>query len=426
MVHSNFHPQNLIFDLDKKVLLTGSEDYIRVRPGRAESESSPEPFHAKMNADKDTINSMSSLQVKNYSLKHLNSNFALSHVKSMRKLNTKKTGKSRLKQHSKKARESPKSLKSKMEFFLNPNCKREPGIRENVHKTKNLFYTMKKFDFLENIYSSEQPELKQEFLDESNVKQSLNYVSDLGYLAPETVFSRTITENSNYFSVGVLCYEMTFSKKPYDSQDLKHYIMALQKKNIQVLKDEIPEGWSLESSDFINRILQKDPALRLGAKGLEEILNHPWIKSMAHKLMEKKDAFISPLDLRNLELHKKGTLSEDDLYKRIFAKSDPLGKGAQDRSGLQSNQRVDNLTKGRAHQSFLHSSIKTSRACKFGLFECSFILIVFRQILELLRDCAGLFLGEDFLHDFSLGNRVQQSLSPGLAVPQREHDLDAW
>ena len=110
------------------------------------------------------------------------------------------------------------------------------------------------------------------------------------------------------------------------------------------MKDEIPEGWSLESSDFINRILQKDPKLRLGAKGVEEILNHPWIKDMAYKFMEKQDEFISPLDLRNLEILKKGGLSEEELYKKIYKCGG--GKDQENLASKQSNERVNNLTKG--------------------------------------------------------------------------------
>ena len=49
---------------------------------------------------------------------------------------------------------------------------------------------------------------------------------------------------------------------------------------VQVMKSDLPEGWSLESADFINKLLQKNPLNRLGYCGVEEVLQHPWLKNI--------------------------------------------------------------------------------------------------------------------------------------------------
>ena len=60
-------------------------------------------------------------------------------------------------------------------------------------------------------------------------------------------------------------------------------------KQVQIKKSEIPEGWSLEAADFINRLIQRKPINRLGLNGPEEVKNHPWIKDYPwKKLMEKE------------------------------------------------------------------------------------------------------------------------------------------
>ena len=64
----------------------------------------------------------------------------------------------------------------------------------------------------------------------------MHNVRDLGYLAPETIFEREVSRLSNLFSVGVLCYEMMFDKKPYKCENLKSYIIDLQFKNVQVCR----------------------------------------------------------------------------------------------------------------------------------------------------------------------------------------------
>jgi serum/glucocorticoid-regulated kinase 2 len=47
---------------------------------------------------------------------------------------------------------------------------------------------------------------------------------------------------------------------------------------------------SAECKDFISRLLNKDPAQRLGTKGgISEVLSHPWLKGIDNKaLLSKK------------------------------------------------------------------------------------------------------------------------------------------
>lgn len=40
----------------------------------------------------------------------------------------------------------------------------------------------------------------------------------------------------------------------------------------------IPEGWSIEAADFINKLIQRKPANRLGLNGAEEVKQHVWLK----------------------------------------------------------------------------------------------------------------------------------------------------
>jgi serine/threonine protein kinase len=66
-------------------------------------------------------------------------------------------------------------------------------------------------------------------------------------------------------------------------------------KQVQIKKSEIPNGWSLEAADFINRLLQRQPRTRLGYKGgVAELKEHPWLKRYTwRKLLAQEIA--SPL-----------------------------------------------------------------------------------------------------------------------------------
>ena len=60
-------------------------------------------------------------------------------------------------------------------------------------------------------------------------------------------------------------------------------------KQIQIRKNEIPDGWSIEAADFVNRMIQRKPNNRLGVNGPEEVKNHPWLKDFPwNKLINKE------------------------------------------------------------------------------------------------------------------------------------------
>ena len=68
----------------------------------------------------------------------------------------------------------------------------------------------------------------------------------------------------DYYAVGVFCYECMLGKMPYRGINRKAILDDIFEKQVQIKKHEIPEGWSLEAADFINRLLQRRPINRLG------------------------------------------------------------------------------------------------------------------------------------------------------------------
>lgn len=51
-------------------------------------------------------------------------------------------------------------------------------------------------------------------------------------------------------------------------------------KNVQLKDSEIPEDWSYEAGDFINRLIRRKPENRLGFGGISELKNHPWLMGL--------------------------------------------------------------------------------------------------------------------------------------------------
>ena len=118
-----------------------------------------------------------------------------------------------------------------------------------------------------------------------------------GYMSPEAMFKEKHSYVSDFFSLGVICYEMMMKKRPYFGKNRQEIKEKMSKEQIQLKNNEIPKGWSSEFIDFINKLLIKNPEERLGSKGFSELKFHPWLRFYDWKLTylkKEKAPFIPP------------------------------------------------------------------------------------------------------------------------------------
>jgi serine/threonine protein kinase len=117
----------------------------------------------------------------------------------------------------------------------------------------------------------------------------------LGYMAPEVLCAQNHTIAVDYFALGVIGYELMNGTRPYIGKNRKEIKERIMAKQVQVKKEQIPRGWSVESADFINRLLQRKPINRLGLRGSIEVKEHLWFKDFDWKglyLFKLKAPFI--------------------------------------------------------------------------------------------------------------------------------------
>ena len=67
-------------------------------------------------------------------------------------------------------------------------------------------------------------------------------------------------------------------KRPYVGKSRKEIRDNIFAKQVKLTKPELPEGWTIEAADFINKCLQRKPANRLGLNGPNEVKSHVWFK----------------------------------------------------------------------------------------------------------------------------------------------------
>ena len=118
-----------------------------------------------------------------------------------------------------------------------------------------------------------------------------------GYMSPEAIFKEKHSYTSDFFSLGVICYEMMMRRRPYIGKNRQEIKDKMSKEQVQIKNEEIVKGWSSECCDFINKLLIKSPENRLGYKGISELKFHPWLRYYNWKLtyLKKEEApFIPP------------------------------------------------------------------------------------------------------------------------------------
>jgi serine/threonine protein kinase len=166
------------------------------------------------------------------------------------------------------------------------------------------------------------------------IDNSLDTSGTPGYMSPEVLCCSSHTFSVDYYALGIIAFEIMLRTRPYlgkSRREIKEKVMA---KQIQITKKSLPPGWSKESADFVNRLIQRKPIKRLGNKGIDEIKSHPWLKYYDWKslYLEKINApFIPPgnenfdykycnqeehIGINTLERYRK--IISKDSYKKAF------------------------------------------------------------------------------------------------------------
>ena len=101
-----------------------------------------------------------------------------------------------------------------------------------------------------------------------------------GYMAPEVLMAQNHSFPVDFFAIGIMGYEFMLGQRPYIGKSRKEIKHLVLKKQAKIDEDDIPEGWSLESVDFINKCLKRKESKRLGYKnGVCELKNHNWFEN---------------------------------------------------------------------------------------------------------------------------------------------------
>ena len=148
-----------------------------------------------------------------------------------------------------------------------------------------------------------------------------------GYMSPEVMQGHNHNKAVDYFALGVIGYECMMGKRPYQGKSRKEIKEQMMMKQIVIKDDDIPNNWSKESKDFINKLLIRKPELRLGFGNVLEVKNENWIKFYPWDLLREKK-IVAPFIPEN-----------KDNYDRKYC-------NGIEKIGIETKQRYENILKG--------------------------------------------------------------------------------
>jgi novel protein kinase C delta type len=135
------------------------------------------------------------------------------------------------------------------------------------------------------------------------------------YIAPEILQGLKYTFSVDWWSFGVLLYEMLIGQSPFHGDDEDELF-----ESIRVDTPHYPRWITKESKDIMEKLFERDPQKRLGVTG--NIKTHPFFKTINWALLEKrkveppfKPKVKSPGDYNNFDqefLNEKPRLSYSD------------------------------------------------------------------------------------------------------------------
>ncbi|KAK9063252.1 hypothetical protein SSX86_017122 [Deinandra increscens subsp. villosa] len=125
---------------------------------------------------------------------------------------------------------------------------------------------------------------------ESGQKQSVVGTPD--YLAPEILLGVGHGATADWWSVGVILFELLVGIPPFNAESPQQVFANIMNRDIPWPK--VPEEMSYEAYDLINQLLIENPVQRLGATGSAEVKTHPFFRNIHWDTLARQKATFIP------------------------------------------------------------------------------------------------------------------------------------
>ncbi len=131
-----------------------------------------------------------------------------------------------------------------------------------------------------------------------------SFCGSYAYLAPEMVRKTGHGKTVDWYLLGVILYEMLTGLPPYYADDKNILFENILTQEFTIEHANL--NLSDECVDLLKQLLQKDPQIRLGNNGSDEIKRHPFFKEIDWKVALTKglnmpEAYLAEMALKIIQ-----------------------------------------------------------------------------------------------------------------------------
>ena len=165
-----------------------------------------------------------------------------------------------------------------------------------------------------------------------------NFAGSPEYAAPEIITYSGHNFMCDWWSLGILIYELLYGNTPFFNMDKTRMYDLINTgaisfpKFIQIEGEEKPRNYKVseDAKNIISKFLEKDPGTRLGRQGLDEIKKHPFFSGINFDDLNKKK--IKPPFRPNFSKEEQDlTNNFDEEYLKLEISDSPIGDWAKEK-----------------------------------------------------------------------------------------------